>query len=614
MIRQFRTPVLLLALFTVIGRGDLLGQCGVERWSVKTGTDTDAGAVNLSSPFPTTVGDLIGLNKPTQLPPTSRIQPTETTLWTINATLVTFKSEGDSDYHLVISDDTGKTMIAEIPDPACVGSASPFATGIATARNQFNARFTPSGSFQDVDVPVQVTGVAMFDFLHGQRGVAPNGIEIHPVLAINFGGASPDFSLSASPGSVSLGSGSSTVVNISTNALGGFSSSLSFSAAAAPPGISASFNPTSTAAGGSTSLTIAADSSTAPGNYTLTIGAAGGGATHATSLNVTVTSVTVGDFSVSASFGMASGGSESATVSTSTAGGFSSDVSLSAPVLPSGISVTFNPPTIPAPGGGTSVMTIASDPTTLPGSYTLSILATSGAVTNTTTLGLSVASPSGAPVTGLVPAGGSLIKSRAFLAATRTLTSATPSTLRDDDDRQIEIVSSEDAIGRAHRHGGGPICSPQQHSIFLGKDWAEPSVHSREARLSDLVTLPGRGLCSASRVAATPISQEEPAELPKSSSLCDLNIQSRLDAILRGHHMKGPGDNTIYVVYLPPGIESRIGDTSQRNYVAYYNHFHSDEGEVRYVVVPFADEMRVEVFAAARALAQAAIYPEGNPM
>jgi hypothetical protein len=25
-------------------------------------------------------------------------------------------------------------------------------------------------------------GVAFFDFLHGQTGVAPNGIELHPVL------------------------------------------------------------------------------------------------------------------------------------------------------------------------------------------------------------------------------------------------------------------------------------------------------------------------------------------------------------------------------------------------------------------------------------------------
>lgn len=29
----------------------------------------------------------------------------------------------------------------------------------------------------------RITGVASFDFLHGQTGVAPNGIELHPLLA-----------------------------------------------------------------------------------------------------------------------------------------------------------------------------------------------------------------------------------------------------------------------------------------------------------------------------------------------------------------------------------------------------------------------------------------------
>jgi hypothetical protein len=31
---------------------------------------------------------------------------------------------------------------------------------------------------------VSITGVAFFDKFHGQKGVAPNGIELHPVLGI----------------------------------------------------------------------------------------------------------------------------------------------------------------------------------------------------------------------------------------------------------------------------------------------------------------------------------------------------------------------------------------------------------------------------------------------
>src|SRR5262249_42885942 len=39
----------------------------------------------------------------------------------------------------------------------------------------------------------RVTGVAFFDFFHGQTGVAPNAIELHPILAYTClgGGTSP---------------------------------------------------------------------------------------------------------------------------------------------------------------------------------------------------------------------------------------------------------------------------------------------------------------------------------------------------------------------------------------------------------------------------------------
>lgn len=42
-----------------------------------------------------------------------------------------------------------------------------------------------------------VTGVAFFDFLHGQTGVADNGIELHPVTSIQFPTDTNDCELSA---------------------------------------------------------------------------------------------------------------------------------------------------------------------------------------------------------------------------------------------------------------------------------------------------------------------------------------------------------------------------------------------------------------------------------
>ncbi|HEV2345901.1 MAG TPA: hypothetical protein VGS97_17515 [Actinocrinis sp.] len=163
------------------------GSCGVERWSVKTGTDADSGLINLNMTTNTTIAALGALSAPGSLPSNNRVQPTETTVFRVSATLVEFKMEADSDYHLVLSDGAGHTMIAEIPDPACVGSTSPLTSSVIKARGEFDAKYAVTTSFKTVNVPVTVTGVGFFDFLHGQTGVAPNGIELHSVLDVQFG-------------------------------------------------------------------------------------------------------------------------------------------------------------------------------------------------------------------------------------------------------------------------------------------------------------------------------------------------------------------------------------------------------------------------------------------
>ena len=164
----------------------LNGSCGVERWLVKTGTDADVGLVNLQSPVQTTIASLDSLLAPTSLPPDNRIQPTETTVFQVQATLTEYKLEADSDYHLILSDGSGHTMISEMASPSCVGSSSRLLSGIQNARSEFDARYTPTSSFQTANVPVTITGVGFFDFFHSQTGVAPNAIELHPVLDIQF--------------------------------------------------------------------------------------------------------------------------------------------------------------------------------------------------------------------------------------------------------------------------------------------------------------------------------------------------------------------------------------------------------------------------------------------
>ncbi|HMF90248.1 MAG TPA: hypothetical protein VKL40_06370 [Candidatus Angelobacter sp.] len=292
MMQHVRRCCLLLAVVLLAVSPALFAQCGVERWSVKTGTDPDAGLVNLNSFSNTTVASMRALTAPNPIPSNNRVSPTETTQWVINATLTQYKLEGDSDYHLILSDASGNTMIAEIPSPTCVGAGSPFFAGIQNSRSEFDARFTATTTFQTANIPVQVTGVGMFDFLHGQTGVAPNGIELHPVLDIIFNPTqTPAFSLSASPTTVSVAQGGTKTTTISTTVSGGFNSAISLSATGLPAGVTAAFSPASIAApgSGSSTLTFTASSTATIGSSTVTITASGGGISHTATVSLSVT-------------------------------------------------------------------------------------------------------------------------------------------------------------------------------------------------------------------------------------------------------------------------------------------------------------------------------------
>ena len=286
---SFYLSIVFMTMVFGPGSNRALAQCGVERWPVKTGTDSDASRVNLNSTTATTIANLTGLNAPSSLPENNRVSPTETTVYVINATLTRYVMAYDSDYHMVLTDGAGRTMIAEIPSPNCVGPGSPFAAGIAHARAQFDARFTPTTTFQTTNVSVQVTGVGFFDHLEGQEGVAPNGIELHPIIDIIF---NPGFSLSASPQSLTIGQAAAGTSTITSTLNGAFNSSISLSASGLPSGASASFAPSSITAPGSgtSTLTISTGAATPVGTYNVVVNGSGGGQTRSVTINLTVTS------------------------------------------------------------------------------------------------------------------------------------------------------------------------------------------------------------------------------------------------------------------------------------------------------------------------------------
>jgi hypothetical protein len=396
MMQSLRRSLFLAVLLLVVPT-TLFAQCGVERWSVKTGTDADVGLVNLNSSTNTTIAALRAPAAPNPIPANNRVSPWETTQWVLNATLTLYKLESDSDYHLVLQDANGLTMIVEIPSPSCVGAGSPFLAGITNARNEFNARFTATTSFQTANIPVQIKGVGMFDFLHGQTGVAPNGIELHPVLDVIFnpGTQTPDFALTASPTTVSVAQGGTKTTTVSTTVSGGFNSAVSLSASGLPAGVTASFSPTSIAApgSGSSTLTFTASSTATTGTSTVTINASGGGVSHSTTVSLTVSATATPDFAVSASpasVSVAAGSSGTSTVSTTVSGGFNSAVSLSASGLPAGVTAAFSPTSIAAPGSGSSTLTFTASSTAAAGTSTITINASGGSISHSATVSLTI--------------------------------------------------------------------------------------------------------------------------------------------------------------------------------------------------------------------------------
>ena len=79
-------------------------------------------------------------------------------------------------------------MIAELPSPRCVGAAPGPAAKMRSARAALAAYCgAPTTRFTRVRGTATLTGIAFFDFEHGQRGHAPNLVELHPVLALSPG-------------------------------------------------------------------------------------------------------------------------------------------------------------------------------------------------------------------------------------------------------------------------------------------------------------------------------------------------------------------------------------------------------------------------------------------
>jgi hypothetical protein len=166
--------------------------CGKQRWDVKNLIDPAAVRVNLT-PVLTTVDRLRGLARPRTISGRApRTAPVEFKTYKVTAQLVEAKRAQSLEIVLIIRDrHSGHTMIVAFPDTGCseVGRGDE-AGDIHSAYDSFSAYCTPvlsTRGYTRLRGTAAITGVGYFDVRHPkpERGAAPNGIQLRPVLGFS---------------------------------------------------------------------------------------------------------------------------------------------------------------------------------------------------------------------------------------------------------------------------------------------------------------------------------------------------------------------------------------------------------------------------------------------
>ena len=213
------------------------------------------------------------------------------------------------------------------------------------------------------------------------------GSPVAPGLVNALAPQTPDFALSATPGSQTIAPGNSATYSVTVSSLAGFQGTVALSASGLPNGASVAFTPDTITGSGPSTLTI---SGVPAGTYTVAITGVDSADTLTHTTTVTLV-VAAPDFAISASPSSRSvrhGNSASYTVSVTPSGGFKGVVSFSVSGLPSGATGSFSPASVTTSGSAT--LTVRTSSSTPRQTYTLTVTGTGPATTHSTTVSLTV--------------------------------------------------------------------------------------------------------------------------------------------------------------------------------------------------------------------------------
>lgn len=184
-------------LVLLLGSPSLIhARCGgVYRWSIKVASDADKNNIVLTV-VPISIADWGKLNRPEKVGAARYTAPnagegSEATVYQIEGYMTEYIKQQDDDYHLILADGHGHSMVAEVVDPNCIkganddGGPSRFDAELKQAATDFGVIVADTdGSKLDPPVHVRITGVGFFDKRGHGRGQAPNTMEMHPILKI----------------------------------------------------------------------------------------------------------------------------------------------------------------------------------------------------------------------------------------------------------------------------------------------------------------------------------------------------------------------------------------------------------------------------------------------
>jgi hypothetical protein len=166
----------------------------VFRWKERSGADPDAYLVK-DEPVRTTVEELAAKPRPADSEnPTGvrtlqdgRAEGVERTIYELEAAILASRRERQTGaFTLKLQGETGQTMPAECVDPELVDQESRWATQIAEVYNEVAEVLKPGPTWAGESRRARLTGIGFFNRLHGKTGEAPNGVQLTPVIRIEW--------------------------------------------------------------------------------------------------------------------------------------------------------------------------------------------------------------------------------------------------------------------------------------------------------------------------------------------------------------------------------------------------------------------------------------------